>query len=257
MATQPLEQDNELFEAKQYEDIIFVSFKEISLLWLSSLEKKEELLSYFDRIERVPSIKVVILYEVHSSENQKSYSELYGLFEKSNIDSDAIIRMCNAFDQIMLSIIESTKLYILAQSGKILLPIFISGFACDYRIAGDNLIVHNTTPEIGLPPKGAGGFFLPRIVGPAKTEEILLSGEDMDADYLLRLKLVDRIVPSDKLKETALETARNYTSQNGASLVGVKRLVNYALKDLKNYLEYENEQIIQILSLKKAKRKPM
>ena len=31
--------------------------------------------------------------------------------------------MCNALDQMMLSVIESTKLYILAQSGRILLPI--------------------------------------------------------------------------------------------------------------------------------------
>ena len=257
MATQHLEQDTELFETKQYDDIIFVSFKEISLLWLSSLEKKQQFLSYFDRIERVPSIKAVILYETHSPQDQKSYSELYDLFAQSNIDSDAIIRMCNALDQIMLSIIESTKLYILAQSGRILLPIFTTGFACDYRIVGDNLVVYNITPEIGLPPKGAGGFFLPRIVGPARTEEILLSGEDMNTAQLLRLKLVDRVVPSDKLKEAALETAKNYTGQTGESLAGVKRLVNYSLKDLKSYLEYENEQLIHLLNLKKSKSKPM
>ena len=257
MATQYLEQDNELFETKQYEDIIFVSFKEISLLWLSSLEKKEKLLSCFHQIEFLPSIKAVVLYEVHSPQDQKSCSELHDLFAKSNIDSDTIIRMCNALDQIMLSIIESTKLYILAQSGKILLPIFTSGFACDYRIVGDNLVVHSATPEIGLPPKGAGGFFLPRIVGPAKTEEILLSGEDMNADELLRLKLVDRVVSSDKLKEAALETAKNYAGQTSESLAGVKRLVNYSLKDLKSYLEYENEQLIHLLNVKKARSEPM
>ncbi len=257
MATQHLEQDNELFEAKQYGDIIFVSFKEISLLWLGSLKTKQKLLSYFDQIERAPSIKVVILYETHSPRGQKNYLEFYGLFTKSRIDSDEILRMCNALDQMMLSVIQSTKLYILAQSGRTLLPIFTIGFSCDYRIVGDNLVVHNTTPEIDLPPKGAGGFFLPHIVGPAKTEEILLSGKDMDADQLLQLKLVDRVVPFDTLKEAALETAKNYTGQSGVSLAGVKRLVNYSLRDIKSYLQFENEQLIQLLNVRKSKSEPM
>ena len=109
MSTQHLEQDNELFEVKQYEDIIFVSFKEISLLWLSSLETKEKLLSYFDQIEFVPSIKAVVLHEPNSSLDQQRYFELHNWWAKSKIDSNALQRMYRTLDQIMLRIIDSDK----------------------------------------------------------------------------------------------------------------------------------------------------
>ena len=164
------------------------------------------------------------------------------------MDSDEILRMCNALDQIMLGIIESTKFFILAQSGITILPFFTSGFACDYRIVGDNFVVQNPMPKIGLFPKGAGAFFLTRIVGSAKAEEILLSDKDMDAYQLLQLKLADKIVPFSQLRYAALETARTFSGKSGASLTGVKRLVNYSLKDLKDYLEFENEQLLQILN---------
>lgn len=252
MTPRDLDQDNELFEGKLSEDIVFVSFKEISLLWLSNLKSKEKLLSYFHQIERVPSIKTVILYEVHSPQRQEDYFDFYSLFTKSRIDSDEIFRMCNALDQIMLGIIESTKFFILAQSGRIILPFFTSGFACDYRIVGDNFIVQNPMPKIGLFPKGAGAFFLTRIVGSAKAEEILLSDNDMDAYQLSQLKLVDKIVPFGQLRDAALETAGTFSGKSVSSLIGVKKLVNYSLRDLKSYLEFENKQLLQILhTLKK------
>ena len=155
----------------------------------------------------------------------------------------------------MLRIVDSDKFYISAQSGKVILPFFALGFACDYRIAADNLVVQNPAPKLGLIPKGAGAFFLTRMLGPAKAEEILLSSEDMNAYELLQLKLVSKVVPFNKLRSAALEEARKFSGKSGTSLSGVKRLVNHSLGDLKDYLGFENEQLVQILNVMKPKNK--
>jgi enoyl-CoA hydratase/carnithine racemase len=252
MATQHLEQDNEVFETKQYEGIVYLSLKEVPLLWLSNLEKKDILLSYFDQIESVPSIKVVILHEPNSSLDQQKYFELHDWWAQSKIDTNALQRIYRALDQTMLRIIDSDKVYISVQSGKVILPFFTLNFASDYRIVADNLIVQNPAPKIGLIPKSAGAFFLTRILGAAKTEEILLSSKELSAYELFRMKLVDKVVSFNKLRYVALETAKTYSTKSGTSLSGVKRLVNYSLKDLKDYLEFEDEQLLKILNTRKS-----
>jgi len=65
-----------------------------------------------------------------------------------------------------------------------------------------------------------------------------MTGQNVEQDNeLLRMKLVDRVVPFNKLKQTAFELAQRYTCQPSSSLAAVKRLVDYSLKDLKYYLE--------------------
>jgi len=257
MVAQNIEQDNELFEGKQYESIVSVSFKEVPMLWLSSLEKKEKLLSYFDQIECVPSIKAVILHEQNGSLDQKRYFELFDWWRESKIDSNYIQRIYRAIDQVILRIVDSNKFFVSAQSGKVILPFFTSNFACDYKIVADNLVVQNPAPKVGRIPNAAGAYFLTRILGPTKAEDILLSSKDINAYELLRLKLVDKVVSFNKLSCAALDIAKKFSGKSSTSLVGVKRLVNYSLKDLKDYLEYENEQLIKVLNKTKSKNKRM
>ena len=254
MVTQNIEQDNELFESKQYESVVSVSFKEVPMLWLSSLEKKEKLLSYFEQIECEPSIKALILHEPNASLDQKRYLELYDWWRGSKINSNAIRRIYNAIDQVILRIVDSNKFFVSAQSGKVILPFFTSNFACDYRIVADNLVVQNPAPKAGRIPNAAGAYFLTRILGPTKAEEILLSSEDIKAYELLRLKLVDKVASFNKLSSAALDIAKKFSSKSATSLVGVKRLVNYSLKDLRDYLGFENEQLIKILNKTKPKK---
>ncbi|MCM8749553.1 enoyl-CoA hydratase-related protein [Thermomicrobiaceae bacterium CFH 74404] len=77
--------------------------------------------------------------------------------------------------------------------------------ACDLRFA-------DTTARIGFPEvrrgifPGAGGMLrLPRLVGPARAADLILSGRVVDADEALRIGLVDRVVPPEELERVAAE----------------------------------------------------
>jgi 2-(1,2-epoxy-1,2-dihydrophenyl)acetyl-CoA isomerase len=72
-------------------------------------------------------------------------------------------------------------------------------FACDLRIAAEEARFVLAFGRIGLVPDSGATWFLPRIVGPAKAAELALVGDAVDAAEALRLGLVSRVVPGDRL----------------------------------------------------------
>jgi 2-(1,2-epoxy-1,2-dihydrophenyl)acetyl-CoA isomerase len=71
--------------------------------------------------------------------------------------------------------------------------------ACDLRIAAEEARFVLAFGRIGLVPDSGATWFLPRIVGPAKAAELALVGDSVDAAEALRLGLVSRVVPGDRL----------------------------------------------------------
>jgi len=72
-------------------------------------------------------------------------------------------------------------------------------FACDLRIAAEEARFVLAFGRIGLVPDSGATWFLPRLVGPAKAAELALVGDPVDAAEALRLGLVSRVVPGDRL----------------------------------------------------------
>src|SRR6185295_15068887 len=72
-------------------------------------------------------------------------------------------------------------------------------FACDIRVAAEGASFVLAFGRIGLVPDSGATWFLPRLVGPAKAAELALVGDPVDAAEALRLGLVSRVVPGDRL----------------------------------------------------------
>ena len=76
-------------------------------------------------------------------------------------------------------------------------------FACDLRIAAEEAQFVLAFGRIGLVPDSGATWFLPRLVGSAKAAELALVGDPVDAAEALRLGLVSRVVPGDRLLDEA------------------------------------------------------
>jgi enoyl-CoA hydratase/carnithine racemase len=83
---------------------------------------------------------------------------------------------------------------------------------CDIRIAGDAARWGQVFALRGwVPDTGAGTYLLPKIVGMSKAMELLFSGEILDAQEMLRIGLVTKVVPNDQLMNAAMEMAKKVT----------------------------------------------
>ena len=76
---------------------------------------------------------------------------------------------------------------------------FDLSLACDFRIAAPDTKMAAIYVKRGL--GGGCSYLLPRYVGFGKATELMLLGDMIDAEEALRLHLITRLVPEEKLEE--------------------------------------------------------
>ena len=104
-------------------------------------------------------------------------------------------------------------------------------------------------PEIkwGMFPTGGVTAILPRIVGLAKTRELLLLGEPFGAAEAQAMGLAWRVVPDDDVFETAHETAARIAALPQAAVRDLKRVLNRAGSlDVEGALALETEATVRL-----------
>jgi enoyl-CoA hydratase/carnithine racemase len=100
---------------------------------------------------------------------------------------------------------------------------FERALLCDLRIAGESAKFR--LPEIlhGVVPDSGGTARLFQMAGHGLVADLALTGRVMTADEALRHGVVSRVVPDDKLDETALEIARGIASRPAFSVKMFRR----------------------------------
>jgi len=111
---------------------------------------------------------------------------------------------------------------------------------CDLRIAADTAQIGQVFMKIGLHPDWGGTFFLPRLVGPSKALELLLGAELVDAAECLRLGLVNRVVPAERLAAATRDWARAIAAAPPLAVRRAKQAVYRSERaSLEEMLDYE------------------
>ena len=98
--------------------------------------------------------------------------------------------------------------------------------ACDIRIASDKLKIGQPEVKLGVLPGFGGTQRLARLVGPGKAKEIIFSGDVYDAAEALRIGLVDRVVPFEKLVEETKKLAKTIASRGEVAVRLSKDAIN-------------------------------
>lgn len=76
--------------------------------------------------------------------------------------------------------------------------------ACHIRIANQNAKFGQPEVKLGIAPGYGGTQRLPRLVGKGRALDLILTGRTIDADEALRIGLVNRVVPAEKLLDEAI-----------------------------------------------------
>ena len=95
---------------------------------------------------------------------------------------------------------------------------------CDLVVATDHAQFRQPEIKLGVfPPMGAVVY--PRVIGPHRAMELLLTGEPIGASQALQMGLVNRVVSREKLKETVDALVKRITDQSGPVLTLLKRVI--------------------------------
>jgi enoyl-CoA hydratase/carnithine racemase len=99
--------------------------------------------------------------------------------------------------------------------------------ACDMRFAArESAIFCQPEPALGVLPGGGASQHLPRLMGRARALEVMLSGEDYDADLAERYGWINRALPAATLDEFVKSLAHRIAGFPAAGQVAVKDRVN-------------------------------
>ena len=101
----------------------------------------------------------------------------------------------------------STKPIIAAVNGFALGGGLELAMACTLRVAAETAKLGQPEVNLGLLPGFGGTQRLPRLVGPGRALEMLLTGEPVDATEAWRMGLVNRVVPAGRVRDEARELA--------------------------------------------------
>jgi 2-(1,2-epoxy-1,2-dihydrophenyl)acetyl-CoA isomerase len=99
---------------------------------------------------------------------------------------------------------------------------------CDVRIASTRATFAESFVRVGIVAGDGGSWLLPRLVGYARAAEMAFTGEAIDAKQGFAIGLVSKVVPHEKLMESALDLAGRIAANPPHVLRWSKRLLREA-----------------------------
>lgn len=99
---------------------------------------------------------------------------------------------------------------------------------CDLRIASQRARLGLPEVRLAVLPGSGGTQRLPRIVGPARAKELILTGRIIAADEAARIGLVNEVVPAGDARRRATELADEIATRGPLAVREAKRLIDLA-----------------------------
>ena len=121
---------------------------------------------------------------------------------------------------------------------------FSMALFADIVIAGRSARFVSAYTNAGLSPDGSSSYYLPRVVGLRRAQELMLTNRVLSADEALDWGLITSVVDDDALAEEAEKLGRKLAAGPTQAYAGVKRLLSQTFQQsLETQLEMESRNI--------------
>ncbi len=140
------------------------------------------------------------------------------------------------------SFLEVNQITIAAINGYCLGGAACIASACDFRIASDSSMLGYPEINLGINLNWLGLPLAVRLIGPAKAKRIVISGENENAETLLKWGFYDEVHPKENLLKAAKKMANLYASKPPIAAQMIKRSVNeltYSGDDAIMHMDYD------------------
>jgi 2-(1,2-epoxy-1,2-dihydrophenyl)acetyl-CoA isomerase len=116
----------------------------------------------------------------------------------------------------------------------------------DLVLAGESAKFTMAYTGIGVSPDGSSSYFIPRLIGMRRTQELMITNRRLSAAEALEWGLVTQVLPDAELAEGAMGLARSLASGPTRAYGGVKRLLNESFTStLETQMELEARVFVE------------
>ena len=121
--------------------------------------------------------------------------------------------------------------------------------SADLRFAAEDAVLGQPEVLLGIIPGAGGTQRLTRLVGTAKAKDIIFTGRFVKAEEALRIGLVDRVVPANKVLEESVAYAAQFSRAAALAIRAAKESIDRGSEvDLDTGLEIERLQFAGVFA---------
>lgn len=114
----------------------------------------------------------------------------------------------------------------------------------DLVVAAESAKFTMAYTKVGLSPDGSSSYYLPRIIGIRRTQELMFTNRVLSAQEAMDWGLVTKVVPDDEIESAAREMAQIFVGGAKGSFATVKSLLIQSLSnDLETQMALESQGI--------------
>lgn len=186
----------------------------------------KEILSAFKMLESDPEVRVIVI----TGAGDKAFVAGADIAEMKDINPLQALEFAQNGQKTLETIESSDKIVIAAINGYALGGGLELSMACDLRIAAENARLGQPEIKIGVIPGWAGTQRLTRLVGKTKAKELILTGDMITAEEGIKIGLLNKVVPAEKLREEVMKTAEALSELGSFSLGAAKHVVDHGLE---------------------------
>lgn len=209
-----------------------------------STDLKKALMAALIDADSDDNVRVIVLQG--SNQNFSSGGHIKEMLE-NGLEAEALAEkiefMVSEVAEISLKLRAIDKPVIAKLEGAVAGAAMNLALTCDFRIASDNAKFVQAFVNIGLIPDAGGIYLLTKLIGAAKTTELVMLGDKLTAGDMLRLDLVNEVTSPDNLDKRVQNLAKRLSQKPKKALATIKDMINtQAFMGLNEALDMEVHQ---------------
>lgn len=236
------------FDMNEFEHLIFAQQGAIVRITLNRPEHANgldaalgrELKAAAQRCDRDPAIKAVILGA--RGRFFCAGGDLKEMQQHGDKVGDAIKSLADDFHAAISAFCRMQAVLIVAVNGAAAGGGFSLALVGDIVLAAESASFTMAYSRAGLSPDGASSYFLPRLIGLRRAQELMLTNRTLGAVEACEIGLVTRVVADDVLQEESDRLAAAFAAGARLPLAYIKKLLlASAGNDLETQMELEGQ----------------
>ncbi len=206
--------------------------KKGSVLWLSfnrpgrmnafNMDMIDETYAAIEEADADDDVRCILV----KGEGDKAFSAGADLTMFTDLDAESAIAASERGQRLMDRVEASPKPFVAAIHGFALGGGLEFALACDFRVAAESASMGSPEITLGIIPGWGGTQRLPRLLGLARAKELVLLGDRIKADEALKIGLVHKVVPLDRLYEEAEALAQRLAAGPPVAMKVAKKAMN-------------------------------